>query len=48
MGHLGVLLFRCALARNHEQHRGKQMKTTMALAIALGLGSLAACNNSPQ
>ena len=28
--------------------RGKTMKTTTVLAIALGLGSLAACNKSPQ
>jgi hypothetical protein len=30
-------------------NRGKQlMKTTTVLAIALGLGSLAACNKNPQ
>ena len=33
----------------NETNRGMQiMKTTTVLAIALGLGSLAACNKSPQ
>src|SRR5690242_7662502 len=31
-----------------SSRRGKLMKTTTVLAIALGLGSLAACNKSPQ
>jgi len=31
-----------------HNRRGKLMKTTTVLAIALGLGSLAACNKSPQ
>src|ERR1043165_1786314 len=39
----GVLQFRYT-----EHQRGKLMKTTTVLAIALGLGSLAACNKSPQ
>jgi hypothetical protein len=35
--------------RGHDENsRGKRMKTTTILAIALGLGSLAACNKSPQ
>jgi hypothetical protein len=34
--------------RAHEHNgRGLMMKTTTILAIALGLGSLAACNKSP-
>jgi hypothetical protein len=44
-----VLQFRHALRRGmDEQPRGTMMKTTTLLAIALGLGSLAACNKSPQ
>src|SRR5690349_19994374 len=42
-GRTGVLQF-----RNMADRRGKLMKTTTVLAIALGLGSLAACNKSPQ
>jgi hypothetical protein len=45
-----VLLFRARIGADEriEQFRGSQMKTTTVLAIALGLGSLAACNKSPQ
>ena len=42
---MGVLQFRY---KNTLIKRGKLMKTTTVLAIALGLGSLAACNKSPQ
>jgi len=40
--------FRAHARDDMKQRRGKQMKTTTILAIALGLGSLAACNKNPQ
>ena len=40
--------FRAHARDDMNNDRGKQMKTTTILAIALGLGSLAACNKSPQ
>jgi len=45
-----VLQFRSAPTRatTWNNNRGTQMKTTTILAIALGLGSLAACNKNPQ
>jgi hypothetical protein len=44
------MLFRTApVAGARTDNRGMQpMKTTTILAIALGLGSLAACNKNPQ
>jgi hypothetical protein len=44
------MLFRTAPARalGKDNRGNKPMKTTTILAIALGLGSLAACNKSPQ
>jgi len=46
---MGVLQFCYAPRRDvMDNHRGMDMKTTTVLAIALGLGSLAACNKSPQ
>jgi hypothetical protein len=47
---LRVLHRRYAQTRDTHriERRGKQMKTITILAIALGLGSLTACNKSPQ
>jgi hypothetical protein len=43
------MLYRYALRRGaRDNNRGMTMKTTTVLAIALGLGSLAACNKSPK
>src|SRR5206468_3348767 len=43
-----VFRFRNALyAGATKNGRGKLMKTTIILAIALGVGALAACNKSP-
>ena len=43
------MLYRYALRRGaRDNNRGMTMKTTTVLAIALGLGSLAACNKTPQ
>jgi hypothetical protein len=44
------LAFRVASARGRDdKDRGKHiMKTTTVLAIAFGVGALAACNKSPQ
>jgi len=44
----GVLHFRYGREVRENNRRGVKMKTTTILAIALGLGSLAACNKSPQ
>ena len=35
-------------ATEGDNNRGISMKTTTIIAIALGLGSLAACNKNPQ
>ena len=42
------LALRAPLRERRDNQRGKTMKTTIILAIALGVDSLAACNKSPN